>query len=789
MSIVIPKATNYTWPLFVCVRDPPKVNSNGFFYHYKRSNPFIYSLPILELQILLIFMLTHLLHYALKRLGIPKIVSEIGAGLILGSTFLGRDERFQKFLFPAKSQGTLGAFTSFGYLLFQFMSGVKMDTGMIRKTGPKALAIGVLNLVVPLVAGGITMLANRSYNPNSAYIEDQIRRQRNRYGILVAHSVTAFPVIALLLKDLKILNTELGRLAMSSGLITHLLQVAITSVNTIWFSNLKNKQDYNQTLDSFLCMALVILIIFIIRPALLWVVQQTPKGRPVNDLYIFLVILLCFVSGVFSYYLDVGVLFGPFIVGLAIPEGPPLGSALVDKLDTFSSGVLLPTFITLVTLRTSLSALAINKSSIMVSIVLMVVPFASKIIVCSLVARYCKMPLNDSIALGLIMSIKGVVDLATYSFIRDQGIIDQTTFALLVISTAAIAMFVPSMVQLLYDPSRKYASYQKRNIMHSRHGGKLPILACIHSSDNIVATIKLLDASTPTVENPIVVHALHLIELRGRASPIFISHQVHKRTDISYSENVIHAFKQFERNNWGSVAVQAFTAISPRNLMHEDICTLALDALASLIIVPFHRKWGIDGSVESEDQCLRMVNRNVLDRAPCSVGILVDRGHLGRSGSMTLSEKAYFVAVIFLGGKDDQEALTLAKRMTRNENVNLTVMRYISKGRDGSDMEDDMNDMKVLYDFKQNRVGQGNVTYIEKVVNDCPELVQLVRSMADQYDLILVGRRYNKESTLTRGLEEWSEVPEMGVIGDLLASSDVRRRASVLVVQQQLTTY
>ncbi|XP_071902735.1 cation/H(+) antiporter 4-like [Coffea arabica] len=710
------------------------------------------------------------------------------AGLILGSTFLGRDERFQKFLFPAKSQGTLGAFTSFGYLLFQFMSGVKMDTGMIRKTGPKALAIGVLNLVVPLVAGGIAMLANRSYNPNNAYIGDQIRRQRNRYGILVAQSMTAFPVIALLLKDLKILNTELGRLAMSSGLITHLLQVAITSVNTIWFSNLKNKQDYNQTLDSFLCMALVILIIFIIRPALLWVVQQTPKGRPVNDLYIFFVILLCFVSGVFSYYLDVGVLFGPFIVGLAIPEGPPLGSALVDKLDTFSSGVLLPTFITLVTLRTSLSALAINKSSI-VSIVLMVVPFASKIIVCSLVARYCKMPLNDSIALGLIMSIKGVVDLATYSFIRDQGIIDQTTFALLVISTAAIAMFVPSMVQLLYDPSRKYASYQKRNIMHSRHGGKLPILACIHSSDNIVATIKLLDASTPTVENPIVVHALHLIELRGRASPIFISHQVHKRTDISYSENVIHAFKQFERNNWGSVAVQAFTAISPRNLMHEDICTLALDVLASLIIVPFHRKWGIDGSVESEDQCLRMVNRNVLDRAPCSVGILVDRGHLGRSGSMTLSVKAHFVAVIFLGGKDDQEALTLAKRMTRNENVNLTVMRYISKGRDGSDMEDDMNDMKVLYDFKQNRVGQGNVTYIEKVVNDCPELVQLVRSMADQYDLILVGRRYNKESTLTRGLEEWSEVPEIGVIGDLLASSDVRRRASVLVVQQQLTTY
>ncbi|CAI9111929.1 OLC1v1012273C4 [Oldenlandia corymbosa var. corymbosa] len=704
------------------------------------------------------------------------------AGIILGSTLLGERLEYQKFLFPASGQGILGSFASFGYLFFQFLSGVKMDTGMIRKTGPKALAIGVINIAAPILFG--VLLDPLIVGVSSGKPSYSAKKMKdNRRAVFVAHSMTAFPVVAFLLKDLKILNSELGRLALSSGLISHLLQALLTSINTIYNGIVYKGRDIFS--DVTLCTCFVLFIFFAIRPALVWMVKQTPEGRPVQDLYIYLVIFAVIASAIFSLFVDINMLVGPFLIGLAVPEGPPLGSALVDKLEAFSSGVLLPTFITVVTLRTNISDISGNIDTF--SVLLILIAFVTKIAATFLCAWYCKMPVRDALALGLILSTKGVVDLATYSFVRDLGFINQPIFALLVLATAAIGTFVPFMVQLLYDPTKKYAGYQKRSIMYSRLGGKLPILACIHSSDNIMATMRLLDACTPTTESPITVNALHLIELRGRATPIFISHKAQGKSDSSssYSEDVILSFKQFERNNWGAVTAQAFTAISPRKLMQEDICTLALDVLASIIIVPFHRRWGIDGSVESEDMSLRTLNRNVLDRAPCSVGVLIDRGHLGRSNSMTSSAKTYHVAMIFLGGRDDQEALTLAKRMTRNGNINLTIIRCVPKGIDGANMEDDVSDIKVLYDFKQNRIGQGNVTYIEKIVNDPPELAWLVRSMADQFDLILVGRRYKVESVLTVGFEEWCEVPELGIIGDLLATSDLRRRASVLIVQQQ----
>jgi hypothetical protein len=73
--------------------------------------------------------------------------------------------------------------------------------------------------------------------------------------------------------------------------------------------------------------------------------------------------------------------------------------------------------------------------------------------------------------------------------------------------------------------------------------------------------------------------------------------------------------------------------------------------------------------------------------------------------------------------------------------------------------------------------------YFEEVVRDGVELAGCLAKMVGCFDLVLVGK-YHQKSPLFRGLEEWSECPELGVIGDMLASPDFECTASVLVVQQ-----
>ena len=75
--------------------------------------------------------------------------------------------------------------------------------------------------------------------------------------------------------------------------------------------------------------------------------------------------------------------------------------------------------------------------------------------------------------------------------------------------------------------------------------------------------------------------------------------------------------------------------------MHDDVCRIALDKGTSLVIIPFYKRFHVNGALQSSKKAIKIANQNVLDMAPCSVAILVDRGALktrvlfGHAGLLT----------------------------------------------------------------------------------------------------------------------------------------------------------
>lgn len=273
------------------------------------------------------------------------------------------------------------------------------------------------------------------------------------------------------------------------------------------------------------------------------------------------------------------------------------------------------------------------------------------------------------------------------------------------------------------------------------------------------------------------------------------------------SDHIINAFENYEQHA-AFVAVQPLTAISPYSTMHEDVCSLAEDKRVSFIIIPFHKQQTVDGGMEATNPAYRLVNQNLLENAPCSVGILVDRGLNGatRLNSNTVSLQ---VAVLFFGGPDDREALAYAWRMAQHPGISLSVLRFIhdddetetasTRATNESDlklpkMNMDQKKQRQLDDEYINAFRTANaefesIVYIEKFVGNGEETVAAVRSMDSSHDLFIVGRGEGMASPLTAGLTDWSECPELGAIGDLLASSDFAATVSVLVVQQYVGSW
>ena len=376
-------------------------------------------------------------------------------------------------------------------------------------------------------------------------------------------------------------------------------------------------------------------------------------------------------------------------------------------------------------------------------------------------------------------------------------------FTLLSLYVIFMATVVPCAAKLLYDPMRKYGGYQLRDIMHLKPNAQLKVVACVLRSGNISSITNLLEYFNPARNVPIAVYVLHLVKLVGRCQPLFISHALQKKQNSyhSYSDEVIWHFDRLQQCSNGGLSTQVFTAMARVDAMHEYLCTLALDKLVSLIILPFHRKFGMEGYVDFEDHEQRLLNTSVIARSPCSVAILVDRSpvnirHGGESSNrgkpymtMTYAEESLVsVAVIFIGGNDDREALAFARRMSRGMKVKLSVIRLAAPG----DSEEFMNscDAKAIDRFLHEAKFEDSslrqqIMFIQITVKDGVETVSTLRSMVNDYDLIIVGRRFNSYSTQTAGLEDTCETKELGVLGDLLASQDLMCRTSVLVVQQQ----
>lgn len=134
---------------------------------------------------------------------------------------------------------------------------------------------------------------------------------------------------------------------------------------------------------------------------------------------------------------------------------------------------------------------------------------------------------------------------------------------------------------------------------------------------------------------------------------------------------------------------------------------------------------------------------------------------------------------------DCKEALALADHMRGNEQVSLTVMRLIPASHGNESIELNINRQKVDMMWRGEKPGDNSINYIDMMVTDGTETSKILHSVAYDYDLFIVGRRSGIGTTITRGLGDWMEFDELGVIGDLLASEYFPSKASVLIIQQQ----
>lgn len=342
-----------------------------------------------------------------------SLLCELQAGLFLGNSFLGKfypDISYS--LFPPPSLKALATLVKFGYMLFMFMTGVKTDPGLLMKAGKREWTIGVLACIFPsVIIGGIAKTISVKL--------DVIPKNQETWVLTATGTLmlTSFPLIACFLMEHKMINTELGHIALSTALVADQISFVLFILES-WAHLLLIAPLHSAIKSIFLCIALILIILCALRQMMFWMIRGTPEGKLVKDSYVTVVFLALLFVAIAGDNIGLQFLYGPYLLGLAVPAGPPLASVLVEKLDAVVSGLTLPLLTSLCAYRANLWDITSRPPFYLIYVATF--GYLGKVAVSFVTAVCFKMPCKDAAALAILLVAKGVVELAMLASSRDK---------------------------------------------------------------------------------------------------------------------------------------------------------------------------------------------------------------------------------------------------------------------------------------------------------------------------------------------------------------------------------
>jgi Kef-type K+ transport system membrane component KefB len=393
---------------------------------------------------LLLFQLFIILSAALglgelfRRVGQAQVIGEVLAGVLLGPSVLGVFfPSLSATLFPASQTQLLGTVAWLGSVFLLLVAGTEVELATIRREKRVIFSTSLFSILVPFALG-----FSFAMRLSESYLKDPSQRLTFAFFIATALSISAIPLVAKILMDLKILKSGFGQTVMGCAVMNDL-------VGWIFFAMILTMISGSTGGETSVIgiAALTVGFSFVMLSAGKYLAQRMfaafHRRKFPSEGILGLAVLVAFFSAGVTQWIGIHAIFGAFLAGVMIGETGEIINNTRETLRNVAFYVFSPIFFASMGLRANF---IVHFDSFLVSSAI-ALSCVGKVGGAGLGAICAGKPQREALAIGFGLLPQGAMGMILAFLALQYGLISETVFVALVLTAIATSVLAGPLIQ------------------------------------------------------------------------------------------------------------------------------------------------------------------------------------------------------------------------------------------------------------------------------------------------------------------------------------------------------
>jgi Kef-type K+ transport system membrane component KefB len=380
------------------------------------------------LELIVIVGAARLFGWMARRVGQPRVIGEVIAGLVLGPSLFGAlaPDTFN-YVFKSTDAVTVSIISQLGLIFLMLQVGMEFEFGVLkeRRSRTAALFVSIAGIVAPFAFGALI-----------GYISAPILAPRSAaIGYIlfcgVALSITAMPVLARIMIELDLTRTWVGAITISAAAVNDVvgwLLLAVVSAAVAGDLSLGGTSVRVLALAAYVTFSFLVL-----RPLLRRLLDHnSTAAEPLTLNGLALVLMFAFASAIATFMIGIFAIFGGFMIGVLLHDRRAFVNAWRQRVAPLVNTLFLPVFFTFTGLRTNLNGLDSAELWLWCAAFILLA-YLGKYGGCYIGARLAGVTKDEARTMAIMMNTRGLMELVVLNVGYDLGVIPQSVFTMLVL--------------------------------------------------------------------------------------------------------------------------------------------------------------------------------------------------------------------------------------------------------------------------------------------------------------------------------------------------------------------